>query len=83
MHISYDTKGTCAVKIDFDMGEDGVVRNVSFKGGCDGSHKGLSKLVEGMKAEDVITRLKGVPCGTKQSSCPDQLAQAIEQHFKK
>lgn len=82
MHISYDTKGICAVKIDFDV-ENGVVRNLSFKGGCEGNHKGLSRLVEGMPADEVVSRLKGLTCGPRNSSCPDQLACALEEYLKK
>ena len=69
MHISYDTKGICAAKIDFDL-EEGKVYNLKFNSGCDGNHKGLAKLVE------------GVTCGPRVSSCPDQLAQALESYLK-
>ena len=52
MHVKYNTKGTCAVRIEFDV-EDGVVKNVAFLGGCDGNHKGIAALVEGQKPEEV------------------------------
>ncbi len=83
MHISHQTKGICAVKIDFDVDENGKVKNVLFKGGCDGNHKGLANLVEGMDAHEVIKRLQGVTCGPRSSSCPDQLAQALEEYLSK
>lgn len=77
MSYEYKTQGTCSRKIDFDL-EDGTVKNVKFTGGCNGNLKGISSLVEGMKAEDAIERLKGIRCGFKSTSCPDQLARALE-----
>ncbi|MBP5533835.1 MAG: TIGR03905 family TSCPD domain-containing protein [Lachnospiraceae bacterium] len=77
----YTTKGTCASKILFDIyEEDGIkrVKNVKFVGGCNGNTQGVSKLVDGMTAEEIISRLKGIKCGFKSTSCPDQLARAIE-----
>ena len=76
MHYSYKTKGTCSVQIDFDI-IDGKIRNVAFLGGCNGNLKGISALVEGMTPEDVINRCKGIKCGFKPTSCPDQLACAL------
>lgn len=78
MHYTYKTKGTCSSFIDFDV-EDGIVTNVRFQGGCSGNTQGVAKLVEGMKVEDVIERLKGIRCGMKRTSCPDQLAKALEE----
>lgn len=75
--MQYATKGTCSRFIDFDL-EDGVVKNVSFTGGCNGNLKGIGSLVEGMKAEDAIKKLSGITCGMKTTSCPDQLAKALE-----
>ncbi len=75
-HYEYITKGVCSRKIDFDM-EDGIIKNVSFLGGCNGNTQGICKLVEGMKAEEVAERLKGLNCNGKGTSCPDQLAIAI------
>ena len=77
MHYSYNTKGTCSVQIDFDI-IDGKVSNVKFLGGCNGNLKGISALVEGQTPEEVIKRLKDIKCGFKSTSCPDQLATAIE-----
>lgn len=75
--MTYKTQGTCAQAITFDI-EDGVVKNVKFIGGCSGNTQGVGALVEGMKKEDVIARLKGIKCGMKPTSCPDQLAKALE-----
>ncbi|RKM58866.1 TIGR03905 family TSCPD domain-containing protein [Butyrivibrio sp. CB08] len=74
----YKTKGTCSTQIDLDV-VDGIVRNVKFTNGCNGNLQGISKLVEGMKAEDAISKLRGIKCGFKNTSCPDQLSYAIEQ----
>lgn len=71
------TRGVCAGEIEFDI-VDGRVKNVVFYGGCDGNHKGISALVEGMLVEEVISRLEGIRCGFKNTSCPDQLAQALK-----
>jgi uncharacterized protein (TIGR03905 family) len=78
MTYQYKTKGVCARGISFDL-EGGVVRSVRFDGGCGGNTVGIAKLVDGMKAEDVIARCKGIPCGFKATSCPDQLARALEE----
>lgn len=75
--MKYTTQGTCSRFIDFDL-EDGMVKNVVFTGGCNGNLKGIAQLVEGMPAEEVIKRLTGTKCGFKPTSCPDQLAKALE-----
>ena len=75
MH-EYKTSGTCATKIDFDI-KDGSVHSVSFKGGCNGNLKALSILVEGMPADEVVKKLKGLRCDMRGTSCADQLAKAI------
>ena len=72
----YKTKGTCSQRILFDI-EDNKVKNVQFIGGCNGNLKGIAALVEGCDIDDVITRVQGIRCGMKQTSCPDQLAQAL------
>ena len=77
MHYEYTTKGTCSRTILFDL-EDGKVHNVQFIGGCNGNLKGIGKLVEGMKVDDVIAKLEGTTCGMKSTSCPDQLAKALK-----
>lgn len=74
----YKTKGTCSQAIKVEVDGDTIV-SVNFVGGCDGNTKGLSKLVAGMKIDDVISRLEGTTCGMRRTSCPDQLAQALKQ----
>lgn len=81
MHV-YVTSGTCSKKITFDV-QNNIVRNVVFHGGCSGNLQGISNLVEGLPTEEVIARLKGIRCGTKRTSCPDQLARALEKLTKK
>ena len=75
--IEYKTSGTCSRMVIVDL-EDGVVTDCSFVGGCAGNTAGVSALVKGMKAEEAIARLKGIKCGFKSTSCPDQLACALE-----
>ena len=74
----YKTKGTCSTMIDVEL-KDGVIDSVKFTGGCNGNLQGISALVKGMKPEEAISRLKGIRCGFKPTSCPDQLAQALKQ----
>ena len=76
MTYSYKTKGTCSTQIDLEL-DGNVVHNVKFTGGCNGNLQGISRLVEGMKAEDAIARMRGIRCGFKNTSCPDQLAIAL------
>ncbi len=77
MHYTYKTKGTCSSQIDLEV-ENGVVQEVKFTGGCNGNTKGISSLVKGMKVDDVIARCQGIRCGLKPTSCPDQLATALQ-----
>ncbi len=77
MRYEYRTKGTCSQQIVFDV-EDGKVKNVQFFGGCNGNLKGIGSLVEGMDIDEVISRVEGIRCGMKSTSCPDQLAQALK-----
>lgn len=79
MTYTYKTQGTCSSRIDFEMDEDHIIRNVRFTGGCNGNLKGIGRLVEGRKAEEVIETLEGTLCGMKNTSCPDQLARALKQ----
>lgn len=76
--FSYKTKGVCSTKIELQLSEDGTVEAVTFTGGCNGNTQGVSRLVVGMKAEEAISRLKGIKCGFKTTSCPDQLSKALE-----
>lgn len=78
----YKTKGTCSTMIDVEL-KDGVIDSVKFTGGCNGNLQGISALVKGMKPEEAISRLKGIRCGFKPTSCPDQLAHALEKMIAK
>lgn len=75
----YKTRGTCSTSIEFELDEETRVHNVRFTAGCNGNLQGIGKLVEGMKAQDVIDRLEGTRCGFKSTSCPDQLALALKE----
>ena len=77
MHYTYKTKDVCSTQIDFRL-EGDRVHDVRFTGGCNGNLNGISKLIEGMKAEDVISKLEGTRCGFKDTSCPDQLSKALK-----
>ena len=77
MKHTYNTKGTCSKKIDFDI-EDNKIYNVSYTGGCNGNLKAIAKLVEGEEVDKVIEKLKGITCGPRDTSCGDQLAKALE-----
>ena len=77
MAFSYKTKGTCSQEILFDL-RDGKVHDVQFISGCHGNTQGVAALVEGMDVDEVIARLKGIKCGRRPTSCPDQLALALE-----
>ena len=74
----YKTKGNCSTSIDVEL-KDGVIDSVKFTGGCNGNLQGISALVKGMKPEEAISRLKGIRCGFKPTSCPDQLAHSLEE----
>ena len=77
MHHTYYTSGTCSRQIDFDIDEQGRVSGISFVGGCNGNLKGICALAQGQQAAQLISTLKGIRCGNKSTSCPDQLAQAL------
>lgn len=78
MHYQYQTEGTCSAMIEFDL-DNNIIHNVNFLGGCNGNLQGISKLVEGLPAEQVISRLEGIRCEWKDTSCPDQLTRALKQ----
>lgn len=75
--MRYKPNGVCSSAIDIEV-DGNTIRSVKFTGGCHGNLQGISRLVEGMQVEDAISRLKGIRCGFKNTSCPDQLAQALE-----
>ncbi|MBR5782695.1 MAG: TIGR03905 family TSCPD domain-containing protein [Clostridia bacterium] len=77
--MQYKTKGVCSQKIDFDV-KDHKVYNVTFLGGCNGNLQGIGALIEGMDIDEAISRLSGIRCGFKNTSCPDQLAQALKSY---
>lgn len=77
MEYTYKTKGTCSREITFEI-ENGKVKNVQFFGGCNGNLQGICALVEGMDVDDVISKIDGIRCGYKPTSCPDQFAQALK-----
>lgn len=78
MRYSYKTEGTCSKIINFDI-DNNIISNVEFIGGCPGNLKALSKLVDGLTISEVISKLEGIRCGVKQTSCADQLACAIKE----
>lgn len=78
MEYVYKTQGTCSTNIELNV-EDGVVKEVAFWGGCNGNLQGISRLVKGMKVEEVIKKLEGVRCGGRPTSCPDQLCRALHE----
>ena len=82
MKYQYQTSGTCSRLIETEV-EDGLIKDVCFTGGCHGNLQGIGALVKGMKPEEVITRLEGIRCGTKPSSCPHQLSLALKEIIAK
>ena len=77
-HIEYKTRGTCARAVIVDI-EDGVITDCQFVGGCSGNTQGVAALVKGMKVDEAVSKIKGIKCGMKSTSCPDQLALALEE----
>lgn len=75
--MKYKTQGVCSSLIDIEMNGN-TIESVKFTGGCNGNLQGISALVKGMSADEAISRLKGIRCGFKNTSCPDQLARALE-----
>lgn len=81
MEYVYKTKGTCSRTITFDINDD-VITNISFEGGCNGNLKAISKLVDGMTVSEIEEKLKGNICGFRDTSCADQLAQAVRKAYE-
>ena len=79
--ISYNTTGTCCRLMNISI-DNGIITDVEFVGGCNGNLSGIRNLVLGMRIEDVIAKLKGIKCGSKSTSCPDQLAQCLSAHLE-
>ena len=78
MTHTYKPQGVCSQRMEVEL-DGGVIRSVRILGGCNGNLQGISRLVEGMRAEDAIERLRGIRCGFRSTSCPDQLSQALTQ----
>ena len=78
MVYTYNPQGVCAQEMIVEVDEQGIVLNLETRGGCNGNLKGIAALVKGMPAKDVIARLKGIECGVKGTSCPDQMAKMLE-----
>mgnify|MGYP004562233115 FL=1 len=81
--LGYTPKGICARHITVELDDNDVIQSVEFVGGCDGNHKGIVSLCKGMKSSDAVERLKGITCGPRSTSCPDQLACALEECLSK
>ena len=79
MEFTYKPKGVCSKLMELDI-EDGKIQSLKVTGGCSGNLQGIAKLVEGMEIDEVIKRLEGIRCGFKSTSCPDQIAKALEQY---
>ena len=83
MEYKYKTKGVCSSEIIFDIDkETKIINDLKVINGCNGNLKGISALVKGMKIEDVISKLEGITCGFKATSCPDQIAMALKEYLK-
>ena len=76
--FSFANKGTCSKQTNFVLNDDHTIASIEVIGGCNGNLKGIAKLLPGMKAEDAITRMEGIRCGRKATSCPDQISQALK-----
>lgn len=79
MTYTRKNKGVCSLSTTVEISDDGVIESVQVVGGCNGNLKGISALIKGMKADEAVSRLKGITCGQKKSSCPDQIALTIEE----
>ena len=83
MEYKYKTKGVCSTEIIFDIDEETkIINDLKVINGCNGNLKGISSLVKGMKVDDVISRLEGITCGYRNTSCPDQIAMALKEYLK-
>lgn len=80
--FSYTTKGTCSRRIDLEIDEGGIIRRVQFVSGCPGNTQGVARLAEGRPVEEIIRLVKGIRCGDNVTSCPDQLARALEAYLR-
>ncbi len=83
MTYTYTPRGVCSRRMVVELSDDGIIESVRIDGGCNGNLQGISRLVQGMKAEEAIERMEGISCGFKSTSCPDQLAQALRKALEK
>ena len=83
MKTEYINKGVCSRKTVVDLDENGIIREIELVGGCHGNTQGLAKLLVGMDAREAVNRMKGIDCGGRGTSCPDQVAKALEEALKK
>lgn len=81
MRYKYKTKGTCSSQIEFDINDD-IITNVTFTGGCNGNLKAVRSLVDGLTVEQIESKVQGIMCGMKGTSCPDQLAKAVREAYE-
>lgn len=82
MTFSYQNHGVCSKETRIDLDENGVIRDIEVLGGCNGNLKGLCSLLKGMQAQDAIERMSGLTCGARTTSCPDQVARALQEAVK-
>lgn len=83
MKYSYRTTGVCSKQIEIELDEQGLIQEVTFLGGCHGNLQGIAALIKGRTPEEIIASLKGICCGMKKTSCPDQLARALQEMIEK
>ncbi len=77
--MTYKTSGVCSTSIDFEV-EGNIIKSVKFTGGCSGNTQGVARLIEGMDIDEAISRIEGIKCGFRPTSCPDQLAKALKKY---
>lgn len=83
MEYRYSPNGVCSTEMIFDIDKNDIVNNLKVIGGCNGNLKGISYLIKGMKIDDVISKLSGIKCGFRETSCPDQIAKALKEYKMK
>ena len=83
MTYQFRPQGVCSQAMKVEIDDEGVIQSLEVLGGCSGNLQGISALVKGMKAEEAVRRLKGIRCGFKPTSCPDQLSKALKEHYGK
>lgn len=82
MAYTHSNKGVCSISTEVQLEQDGTIRAVKVLGGCNGNLKGISSLLQGMKAEEAVKKMEGITCGARKTSCPDQIAQALREAIK-